>query len=242
MITSIPWNYSRKADGSGDCSLGNVLFTIAGIIGVAIKNGYRYGFPDWPNQEYFVHPLPKLDDTALTLFVNPRNYRGFDIGFRGFNIPDNSIIHGYFGSEIYFKHCEEFIRYYFTMKDLCRPYKDCILMHYRNYNLPEFAELDHTYYLKALKQFPNRRVVVITDNINAAKKAIKEDFEYISNAPIIDFYLLSHTKYLVMGNSTFSWWAAWLSRAKTVAPLKWHAGTFLDCPKDDLYCDNWILI
>lgn len=243
MITSAPHNFYRKADVCFDCSFGNVLFTIAGIIGVATKKGYSYGFYDWPNQEFFVNPLPKVDETVFTRFQNPINFKGFDIGFLGFNIPDNSFVNGYFGSEKYFKHCEELIRHYFIMKDLWEPYEDCILMHYRSYvGIDGVAHLDHEYYLEALKKFPSKRVVVVTDNIEVAKRAIKEDFEYVSNTPIMDFYLLTKTNYLVMGNSTFSWWAAWLSKAETVAPLKWYDGYFKDCPTVDLYCDNWTLL
>jgi hypothetical protein len=246
MITSIPHNFFTKADENRDCSLGNVLFTIAGIIGVATKNGYAYGFPAWPNQEYFKNSLPLLaENVPFTDFQNPINYKGYDIGFRGFDIPDNSRVNGYFGSEKYFTHCKDLIRKQFEMKVLCRPYENAIMVHYRNYN-PErdiaWADLGRDYYLEAIKQFPKKKVVVVTDNIEKAKQQLDIPATYISNPPIIDFYLLTKAKYLVMANSTFSWWGAWLSQAKVVAPKNWYAGEFADCPTEDLYCEGWRIL
>ena len=244
MITSVPHGYFTRADAMTDCSLGNVLFTIAGVIGVAVKNNYSYGFYGWPNQKFFRNPLPGVGNEVLKPFQNPINYKGYDVGFCGFDIPDRIKVNGYFGSEKYFKHCEGLIRYYFTMKDLCAPYKDCIIIHCRNYgeNVVGIQPLTKDYYMKALTKMPDKKVVVITDNINKAKKTIGENFEYVSNTPIIDFYLLTRADYLIMGNSTFSWWGAWLSGAKTIAPLNWYSGEFADCPTKDLYCKEWELI
>ena len=244
MITSIPHNYFFKADEPKDCSLGNILFVIAGVIGVAQKNGYVFGFEPWVNQEYFVNPLPVVDKRGLKKFDLPKTYQGYDIGFTGFNVPDDSIINGYFGSEKYWKHCEGLVRYYLTMKDLCKPIKDTVLIHFRNNGLEAWNRLDNTYYNEALKHFPDKKVVVVTHNIQSAKEYLKLDCEYISNTPIIDFYLLSHADYMIMGNSSFSWMGAYLSGAKTVAPKVWYnpKGSFYDCPTEDNYCDNWIKV
>jgi hypothetical protein len=225
---------------NGDCGLGNLLFKIAGVIGIATKNGYSYGFDRWNKQDYFVNSLPETK-LSLPAYKMPANFETFDFGFVSFDVPDNIDLIGELASYKYFEHCEDVIRHYFTMKDLCEPYKDSIIMHYRDYTGWEgWAELDRDYYLKALKKFPDRRVVVITNNIEKAKEIIKEDFDYISNEPIIDLYLGSHAKYLVMANSTFSWWWALLSGAKTVIPLNWYSGRFKDCPTKDLYCKKWL--
>jgi hypothetical protein len=245
MISAQPHNYYKLADQPVDSSLGNVLFVIAGIIGIANKKRYSFAFPEWPNNRFFKYRLPVVRDTRkLKSFCIPKNYKGFDIGFMGFDyIPDNAMIDGYLGSEKYFEHCKPSIRTLLTMKDLCRPLDDCIIMHYRDYSkYPEFFNLKKDYYMKALKKFPDKKVVVITDNIEKAKKEFREDFEYVSNSPIVDFYLLTKAKYLIMANSTFSWWGAWLSQAQTVAPLNWYAESWSDCPKKDLYCKEWEII
>ena len=221
--------------------LGNTLFMIAGTIGIATKNGYSFGFEEWPSQEFFINPLPKLDDTKFTMHYVPRDYHDFDICFQGFDVPDNSDIHGYLGSWKYFDHCKDLIRHYFTMKKITEPYKDCVILSYRDYYQTEWAKLDQEYYLRALSHFPNKRVIVVTNNPEAAYKAIQLDCAYVHSSPIADFYLLSNADYIVMANSTFSWWGAWLSKAKVVAPLNWFAGGFSDCPTKDIYCPEWIL-
>ena len=165
MITSVPHNWTNKADSPKDCSLANILFVIAGIIGVATKNDYSWGFTKWVNQEYFINPLPEISQLPNNRFQIPVNYQGFDIGFYGFNIPDNVLINSCFGSIKYWEHCDDLVRYYLTMKDITEPYEDCILMHFRNHNLEAWNKLDYNYYNEALKQFPKKRVIVVTDNI-----------------------------------------------------------------------------
>lgn len=241
MITfRAEWFSNRpKADQKGDNTFGNILFFIAGTIGIAVKNGYSYGFPKWNNSEYFVNPLP---------IIKPGEYQFIEIPegrFLGFDIPDNSSLFGYMQSDKYFTHCEDLIRYYFTLKDRGEtPYKDCILIHCRNYAQQYlemgFNNMSRNYYMEALKHFPDRKVVVITDDLQKAKDTIKEDFEYVSSTPIDDFYLMTKAEYLIGSNSSFSWWAAWLSKAKAVFPAIW----FPELPVDtrDIVCKNWILV
>ena len=58
-----------------------------------------------------------------------------------------------------------------------------------------------------------------------------------------DFAILSRSSRLVISNSTFSWWAAFLSNADTVAPKQWFApGTALESQTKNLYLSKWQLI
>jgi hypothetical protein len=244
MLTNTHINYRLKAGNKNDSSLGNMLFAIAGIIGIATKNGYSYGFPAWVNQEYFVNPLPKTNINLRKSKVQP-DFAGFDFGFRGFDFPDNIDLQGEFGSWKYFQYCEGLIRHYFTLKPQCRIYKDCILIHYRDYKTNGYngwADLGREYYLEALKRLPDKKIIVVTDNIDVAYNAIGLDCEYTSNTAIVDFYLLCNADYLIMANSTFSWWGAWLSKAITIAPKNWYDGELKGAPTKDKYLPNWIVI
>lgn len=232
----------NKADTQQDCSLGNIFFRIASTIGIAKKNGYDFAFYEWPNQEYFINPLPKTNNQFKT-YRMPVNFTGLDFGFTTFDVPDNREVDGELGSFKYFDHCKDLVRHYLTMKPLCDPFEDCILVHYRDYKgNPAFTQLGKSYYKKALKKMPEKRVVVVTDNIDSAFKELGPSYEYTSNIPIIDFYLLSHTDHLVMANSTFSWWASWMSRAFTIAPKNWYAGSLKDAPTKDLYLPHHIVL
>ena len=231
------WTGRLRADQICDCSLGNMLFFIAGTIGIATKNDYSFGFPKWNNNEFFSNELPLRDDHDYTRL-------DIDWGFNGFDIPDGVSLFGWLQSDKYFEHCEDLVRYYLTPKVSVPPIKDTILIHYRAYprgldNI--YIYLQREYYLKALAELPQKPVVVVTDNIARAQAVLGNDFEYISRTPIEDFALLASADYLVMSNSSFSWWGAWLSRAKTVAPNQWFNPT-LGQDQKDMYCKDWIKV
>jgi hypothetical protein len=244
MITTNLLGKRVKADCIGDTSLGNALFRIASTIGIATHNGFEYGFPSWLQQEFFVNKLPGTKGHSFKDYRIPPNFNSIDFGFRGWDVPDNRALCGELGAWKYFEHCEELIRYYFEMKPICEPYKDCILMHYRDYRhtgaiTTAWEDLGYDYYSKALKKLPKKPVIVVTDNIDNAYKSIKIKCDYTSNSPIIDFYLLAHADYMVMANSTFSAWGAWLSQAMTVAPVKWFCERYVGAPIQDIYYKNW---
>lgn len=243
MITNSLINYRKAAENIGDASLGNMMFKIAGIIGIATKKGYQYGFPEWVNQKYFVNHLPGNTKSLRKMKVPGTDVNGYniDFGFKGFDYPDNIDLNGEFGSWKYFEHCEDLIRYYFQIIPQCKP-MDYIICHYRNYNNPAWHSLDAEYYRKAVKCFKKKPVLIVTDNIEVAKSVLGEKYFYTSNSPIVDFYILATAKELIMANSTFSWWAAYLSGADTVTPSMWYSGVLADAPTDDLYLPKWTVI
>src|SRR6187399_2521551 len=117
MITS-------TAIGTGGLGrFGNQLFTIAGVIGIADKNGQPFGFPEWYNRDnalfggevtkfsdVFVNPLP--DDRGL----NYQEY-GYFWGYRDVILPDgNWSINAHLQSPKFFEHSIDKVRHYFTMK------------------------------------------------------------------------------------------------------------------------------
>jgi hypothetical protein len=241
MLTYHNINYRKDAGQMCDASLGNMLFKIASVIGIATMNGYAYGFPEWVNQKFFKDHLPRFDGPLKT-FKMRENFRGFDFGFPGVQVPDNRALCGEMGDWKYFEHCEGLIRRYFEMREICEPYKDCILVHVRDYggNKDWFPLSD--YYKKALKRLPKKPVIVVTDNIEVAYERTKLLADYTSNSPIVDFYLLCNADYLVTANSTFSLWGAFLSGAETVVPKDWFQGNFKDAPTEHLRRKEWIVI
>jgi hypothetical protein len=54
---------------------------------------------------------------------------------------------------------------------------------------------------------------------------------------------MSLCDYHIIGNSTFSWWGAWLSNSKQIiAPSQWFDGDLKTNKLDDLYLDDWIVL
>lgn len=78
------------------------------------------------------------------------------------------------------------------------------------------------YYVRALDQnFSGRPVVVITDEPAHPCMRVLAAYNpvYASVSPLEDFRRMVAAKYLIIGTSTFAWWAAFLSKADVVAPL-----------------------
>ena len=80
--------------------------------------------------------------------------------------------------------------------------------------------------INELPQLNNRNIYILDDNNE-----------------IITFALLQQFQYFIIANSTFSWWAAWLSTdtKKVIAPSKWFGPTGPQNYKD-IYMPSWELI
>jgi len=105
--------------------------------------------------------------------------------------------------------------------------------------------LDKEYYWWASQQmyadnYPSK-FIVCSDDIEWCKENIKgPSVVYIESEPdIIDLFIMSKCKNHIIANSTFSWWAAWLSGNKTVAPKHF----FVDGTTwPGMYKEDWIVI
>jgi len=66
------------------------------------------------------------------------------------------------------------------------------------------------------------KTIVVTDDIPNARLYVNAD-EYVCQSVATDFFLMYQAKYLVIPNSTFSWWAGFLSPnlCICVAPSGW---------------------
>ncbi len=122
------------------------------------------------------------------------------------------------------------------------------------------------YYQKALLQFkqcPN--LIIFSDDIEWCKKEFKtlttpwpqklfkskvEQYHqkhrchFVEDTDIVEFFLLSQCNHHIIANSSFSWWAAYLSpkQGNVVAPKKWFGRkTDADSTKD-IYLPHWTII
>lgn len=100
-----------------------------------------------------------------------------------------------------------------------------------------FATLNDHYYLEAMnfikKKTDNSHFFIFTDDlawVNKLEWIKKEKCHIVSfndkNADIKDFELLKNCKHHIIANSTFSWWAAFLSETRNsinISPQNWYS-------------------
>lgn len=243
--------------------LGNQMFQIASTIGIARKNGWSYGFPEWKNydhlerfettedidvQKYFINKLPVYHAVGLKdAFVH---WGYWPISLKGF---EDISLSGHMQSEKYFLHCENEIRHYFKMVDEY-PDNDLCAIHVRlgDYDDNYHPRLKIDYYSKAMALLPiGTKFTVFSDEVNKAAEIFKGCYlesnivGYVNSGNYItDFKLMKSYKHFIIGNSTYSWWPAWLSNHPdkiVVAPKTWF-GPIAKLKSDDIYAKNWKVI
>lgn len=161
-------------------------------------------------------------------------------GFHGFDIPDNVDISGHMQSEKYFEHCEDVVRKYFEFAEcpfLNDSFPDQVAIHIR---LGDYSNqqgyhpiCSKEYYEQAIKQMgEDSQFDVFSDDNEGAKELFERWFgtkynfafagvkmHYIEELQGMSLY---HS--FITSNSTFSWWAAWLSKhpdKKIIQPSNW---------------------
>lgn len=116
---------------------------------------------------------------------------------------------------------------------------DMVSVHVRRgdyLNNPFYVNLQETdYYEEALAQFPGEKFLIFcadrqlgsddTSDMEWCQERFKgKDFSfYQGKDEIEDFNQMASCKAHIVANSSFSWWAAYVSGNKTVAPSKWFA-------------------
>jgi Glycosyl transferase family 11 len=231
--------------------MGNQMFAIAGCIGIAVKSGQPYAFPEWKTHDnaifgnpvdnindHLLNPLPNLYEKINPFEVNNvfRDY-GYFWGYRDVTLPTgNWSIDSHMQSEKFFKHCLPLIRKTFTFKDEPEQ-NEYVAIHYRAGDYIDDPNAQHPrcskeYYEVAMSQFPmGTKAIVFTDDFNEVYKLFKgTNFEFASkygeNNPtyVQDFKLMKRCKSFITANSSFSLMAAILGEhpeKKIVMPSRW---------------------
>jgi len=58
-----------------------------------------------------------------------------------------------------------------------------------------------------------------------------------------DMALMTGAKHIIIANSSFSWWSAYLGKKQdqtVIAPMAWFGPAYRDKNTADVYCSNWI--
>lgn len=241
--------------------LGNQMFEVATASAVAWDNGAEAYFPDLvPQSAAYQHIFYAFRNQEPEGQVSVR-YGTSPFGYSPIPYTPNMEICGYCQNEKYFLHHRDKLVKLFSPRPkdlkyiqskyghlLNRPNTVSIHLRYYYAEKPDeasFIQYDHEYYEKAMSQFPNDSVFIVTsDNLEFAQKNIPtngREVYFIENEPFyIDFFIQSLCKHNIIANSTFSWWSAWLNQNPekiVVRPEIWLGGY-----PDIGGPDNWIKI
>ena len=182
----------------------------------------------------------------------------------------NTWFYGYFQGEHYFVEYKNDIRKKFEIKEIYKKEfqqlkqyqnlnKKLVAVHIRrnDYKILDFKELEGpdlsipvSYYQKVLSSYINDNnysIIFLSDEIDMVEK----EFSFIKNAvfsknkAIVDLQILINANILILANSSFSWWGAWLNNKpeKIIFVPKYFLG--FKVKKEypvNIIPDNWIQI
>lgn len=253
--------------------LGNMLFQIAATKAYAIDEGVDASFPNLISQMKLVNddnlhnPLIKhgFEYEVILKSLNreaPINAKTITFPFEYIDhkVNDNSIIHGFFQSEKYFKRHRDEILEMFKIPEIIQnvitdKYSHLLngrttSIHVRRGDYLKFPNHHPVqtleYYLSAVDLVKDKtdKFLVFSDDIPWCKDNFKFDnIIYIEDEKdYIEIYLMSLCDNNITSNSSFGWWGAWLNRNNdkvVVGPNKWF-GPAIKHETSDIIPESWI--
>ncbi len=224
---------------------GVTLFYIFYKIGVNKTDIHKYF--NLPNFNIFNNSLLKY---IYYLKYKPRSQEIVnDFEFEEYNILPNTIIGGYFQSEKYFIESRNELKSNIKVKKVYQKlfnhkYKNLysnnrvVAIHIRLTDYVDHGNdslggkdltLPFSYYKKVIDSITpleSYKLIFISDNINEVMKyfGCYANTYFENNSAIIDFQIIQNADICILSNSTFAWWAAYLSNKEkpiVYAPKYW---------------------
>jgi hypothetical protein len=220
---------------------GNNLFQIAAALAVAKRNNTEafYLGDDSYIKGFKLKGISKATKRAEYIFEE----RKFNFDDSFYTLGDKTHLEGYFQSEKNFIHAEDEVR-------RCFSFDHSVVENAKNYNNGKYKNIlngenataihvRRTDYLKYPNIYPEYtldyyqnclstiqekgKLLVFSDDLNWCINSFKgQNYDFIDMPPLPSMYLMSNCKNIVMANSTFSWWAAWLGKSENVrCPKNW---------------------
>lgn len=210
---------------------------------------------------------PSISDGILTInekqgFKNFWSEKYYEKGFGFSPLPEfkrSTTIFGYFQSFRYFEDISfELVNWINSALPRVNPtLNPDLLLHVR---LGDIARIPHfrdfhgvtpsSYFIDSIDYLGGlgSNASVVTDDLDFLPLEHEElmkqypELRLIHGDLISDFKLITSSKRLIISNSTFSWWGAYLSSAKIVAPAKWFTTTDLDFQSENFFPADWKLL
>lgn len=153
---------------------------------------------------------------------------------------DHTLYHGYFQTDYYLKKISLDIKVkdFYSKKfnadfgEVFNGEKKVVVVHIRRTDYLNYGKRDISLPISFFKQqlnlipdLDNYKVIFVSDDMEFVKKEFPEKPNYIfsSNDEITDFQIIQNADIAIISNSTFAWWASYLSPKKNlvIAPKNW---------------------
>jgi len=243
--------------------LGNNLFQIATLISLSKKLNVDFILPEYTHAGH-------RGDIPVDLNIFKYDFKRGDCDteneynekvFGYTNIPpqDKLKIKGFFQSWEYFEDIKEsLLNKYFTPSDN-------IVQSLSKYNISEkslgisvrrgdylmlqnnHCVLDVSYYQEVLDTyFQNNidQIFIFSDDLDWCKQIFGDKVVYIQDSIGVQLFLMTKMKNLIISNSTFAWWGAYLNKNNgiIVSPDPWFGPNYKDKDTKGLYYPSWVKV
>ena len=259
--------------------LGNQLFQIAATIGIAEAHSYSWGFYENLDRSAAGRLFAlsgQLRKQRVTVDYEEQQGTYYDVSLP--NIRGSGVLSlaGYFQDRRYFEHSRDTLRQYLQLpKELVEVVRGAvpeiesdfsIALHVRRGDYVKlqalYNVLDVNYYIRALDLVKTRidNIIIVSDDISWCKEHLESRLPHkLVYSPfqdhLQDFVLLHLARTLVIANSSFSWWAAFLKHinrrrafkheeVRVFAPAVWYnqSGAFAHLNSDGFLPDEWVRV
>lgn len=222
------------------------------------------------SKDYNYYSNKKKFENKIQKFYNKRGLYLYSYGYYDFKFSKrkNKLMIGYFESDKYFNNIKEKLIYEFSSKlkkleknediykNALKKNSVCISIRRGDFltsnNAYDCVVCDKKYFKKALieieKKLMNYNLIIFSDDIEWVKNNMffgtKNTVYEKGNDNVYEkLRMMSMCNNFIISNSTFSWWAQYLSKNKTkivIGPSKWR-NTNISL-YNDIYEKDWILI
>jgi hypothetical protein len=234
--------------------LGNQMFQVAATIGIAERHNLSWRFPTTISTSPIGRLMNLTGDFDLLNTPFTQIAEGSQI-FHEISIPSEGNVralslHGYYQSPLYFAHSHKTLSQVLRIdENIIRRVaeevpqvlrQNSVTVHVRrgDYSRPPFNQMyklmDLDYFLKALEYLEDvELLILLTDDKAWCKENLERRLPYkVIYSPfrdeLFDFVLLHLGRRLILSNSSFSWWAAFLkllqgdTHVTVIAPSRWY--------------------